>query len=178
MTVEQIHWFQSDLEGTAELERVTLVAESLYDHLVLPSVAAEIAQANQPGASSALVQSVFLSEAERLGFRSEARGLFQGYPTAALRPDYYLPMPEHGTGILLEVERGKTTINNMDFLDFWKCHICSEADHLVLLVPQLLKQNKDKPQTSKPFNTVRNRLGSFFETSNYTNVRSCWLFGY
>ena len=24
----------------------------------------------------------------------------------------------------MEVERGKTTTNNKDFLDFWKCHLC------------------------------------------------------
>ena len=44
------------------------------------------------------------------------------------------------SGILLEVERGKTTINNMDFLDFWKCHLCEHAHYLFLLVPQELRQ--------------------------------------
>lgn len=178
MTIELASWFQSQLAGTQELLEVTEVTTALHDHLTLPRVEAEIEIANQPGASSALVQSVFLSEAERLGFKSEAKGLFAGYPTAAVRPDYYRPMPSHRSGILLEVERGKTTINNMDFLDFWKCHICSEAHHLIVLVPQILKQNTHKPQTTKPFNAVSKRLGSFFEPENYTNVRSCWLFGY
>ena len=178
MTIEVASWFQSHLAGTQELLEVTEVTTALRDHLNLPTIQTELEIANQPGASSALVQSVFLTEAVRLEFRSEAKGLFAGYPTAAVRPDYYRPMPSHRSGILLEVERGKTTINNMDFLDFWKCHICSEAHHLILLVPRVLKQNADKPQTTKPFNAVSKRLGSFFQPENYTNVRSCWLFGY
>ena len=32
----------------------------------------------------------------------------------------------------MEVERGKTTTNNMDLLDIYKCHICEEANHLFL----------------------------------------------
>ena len=35
----------------------------------------------------------------------------------------------------MEVERGKTTTNNMDLLDIYKCHICEEANHLFLFVP-------------------------------------------
>ena len=27
----------------------------------------------------------------------------------------------------MEVEREKTTINNMDLLDVWKCHICEKC---------------------------------------------------
>ena len=50
-------------------------------------------------------------------------------------------MPIGESGIILEVERGKTTINNMDLLDFWKCHICSYAHGLYLLVPTELRQN-------------------------------------
>ena len=52
---------------------------------------------------------------------------------------YYLDLDE--TGIILEVERGKTTINNMDLLDFWKCHICVHAHYLILVVPVELRQN-------------------------------------
>lgn len=72
--------------------------------------------ANQPGRSSGEVQNVFLKQARELGFRDESKGLFKEY-TSALRPDYFLPLAD--TGIILEVERGKTTINNLDLLDFW-----------------------------------------------------------
>jgi hypothetical protein len=99
------------------------------------------------------------------------------YANRAVRPDYFLPLPEHGTGVLLEVERGKTTINNMDFLDFWKCHLCDHANHLSLLVPQELRQHEGM-SPRREYNAVINRLSSFFEPRNYTNVRSLWILGY
>src|SRR3974390_1509274 len=98
MAIELVSWFQSQLAGTQELLEVRGVATALYDYLALPATETAVEIANQPGASSALVQSVFLSEAERLGFRSEATGLFAGYLTAALRPDYYRPMIAHRSG--------------------------------------------------------------------------------
>lgn len=178
MAVELVSWAQAEFEGTDELAVVAEVATALHRHLLLPDTQAQLDEANQPRRSSAAVQGVFLREARDLGFRSEAVGLFAGYATTALRPDYYRPLPEHDSGVLLEVERGKTTINNMDLLDFWKCHICDAAHHLFLMVPQVLRQNAEKPQTSRPFNAVIKRLEAFFEPGNYTNVRSCWIFGY
>jgi len=94
---------------------------------------------------------------------------------SALRPDYFMPVGD--TGIILEVERGKTTINNMDLLDFWKCHICTQAHYLFLLVPTALRQNLTMPARNE-FVAVSKRLATFFEPSNYTNVRGLFLFGY
>lgn len=91
------------------------------------------------------------------------------------RPDYFMPLD--GTGILLEVERGKTTIHNMDLLDFWKCHICASADYLFLLVPRELRQNETM-SPRREYVTVAKRLATFFEAGNYTNVRGLCLFGY
>lgn len=42
------------------------------------------------------------------------------------------------SGIILEVERGKTLMNNMDLLDMWKCHICEHARYLFSIVPKAL----------------------------------------
>ena len=100
--------------------------------------------------------------------------MFSAYESA-LRPDYFREIG--GTGVILEVERGKTTINNMDLLDFWKCHICQHAHYLILLVPIELRQNETM-SPRREFATVRNRLASFFEPGNYTNVRGLFLFGY
>ncbi|GAA4742212.1 hypothetical protein GCM10025783_11900 [Amnibacterium soli] len=147
-------------------------------HLRDPEAQRLIDEVNQPGRSSGEVQATILGRAASLGFRSEARGLFSDYSTPGLRPDYFLELPAHETGILLEVERGKTTINNMDLLDFWKCHICVTADHLFLMVPQRLQQNLDASRITRPFDYVKKRLPTFFSGSNYTNVRSAWLFGY
>lgn len=166
---------QSQVLGSSEYAAVHALADALYEHLESVEVAAAILAANQPGRSSAEIQSIFLDHAKQLGFSDESKGLFAGYVTSALRPDYYLPLD--GTGVLIEVERGKTTINNMDLLDFWKCHICEHAHYLILLVPTELRQN-DTMSPRREFATVRNRLSSFFEEGNYTNVRGLFLFGY
>lgn len=120
------------------------------------------------------MQTVFLAEARKLGFTSEARGLFASYQSA-LRPDYYKPVD--ATGILLEVERGKTTINNMDLLDFWKCHICDHANYLFLMVPLELRQNPTM-RPRREYAAVARRLETFFRPGNATNVRGLVLIGY
>lgn len=177
MSVATQHFVQEAYRTGAEFAAVCRVAQSLSQHLNTPATQARIAEANRPGLSSSHVQAVFLAEAERLGFRNEAQGLFADYRSRHVRPDYHLSLPEYQTGILMEVERGKTTINNMDFLDFWKCHLCPDAHHLFMLVPQELRQN-DAMAPRREFTSVCNRMSSFFEPRNYTNVRSLWVFGY
>ncbi len=105
-----------------------------------------------------------------MGFQSEKKGLFKEYHTPNLRPDYYLKLDKGG--ILLEVERGKTIMNNMDLLDIWKCHICEEANHLFLVVPIQISH------TPNCFNYVVRRLETFFKESNYINIDSVSIFGY
>jgi hypothetical protein len=113
---------------------VNAVAKSLLDHLNTPEAQDLLALANLPGQSSAMVQGSFNVFATDLGFVDESKGLFEAYKNRAVRPDYFRRMRD--TGILMEVERGKTTTNNMDFLDFWKCHLCEHANYLFLMVPQ------------------------------------------
>ncbi|HLL51943.1 MAG TPA: hypothetical protein VK447_00270 [Myxococcaceae bacterium] len=177
MPVISQHFVQDPYRDSAEFEEVSRIARALEGHLNTPDAQARIAEANKPGLSSAHVQAVFLDEAQRLGFRNEAQGLFADYKNRHVRPDYHLPLRHHATGILMEVERGKTTINNMDFLDFWKCHLCPDAHHLFMLVPSELRQNNEMAPR-REFDIVRNRMSAFFEPRNYTNVRSLWIFGY
>lgn len=177
MAVATQHFVQEPYRSSAEFAEVSRIARALHQHLNTPDAQALLAEANRPGASSALVQAAFLAEAQRLGFQHEAQGLFGDYRNRHVRPDYHLPLPQHVTGILMEVERGKTTINNMDFLDFWKCHLCPHAHHLFMLVPQELRQN-EQMAPRREFTAVCNRMSSFFEPRNYTNVRSLWVFGY
>ena len=113
--VERADFVQEDYGASEEWKEVRTVADALTSHLDTDEVAALIVEANQPGQSSAFVQAVFLQEAVSLGFRDERKGLFSAYESA-LRPDYFKEVG--GTGVILEVERGKTTINNMDALDF------------------------------------------------------------
>lgn len=158
-----------------ELNEVINCVDTLLSCLNEDDILDRINKANQPGTSSAEVQAVFIEQAKKLGFSSEKTGLFSKYKTSGLRPDYFKKMGE--TGILFEVERGKTIHNNMDMLDLWKCHICEEADYLFLLVPKALKQNAvGKPQNT--FRTVCNRLEAFFIKGNYVNVKAVFIFGY
>ncbi len=77
--------------------------------------------------------------------------------------------------VLVEVERGKTIDNNMDMLDFWKCHIHESAAHLILVVPVWYQISKSLQAT---FPRVCRRLEPMFEPRNYTNVRSLNIVGY
>lgn len=157
-----------------EFSQVAAVATRLHAHLNSAPALARIEAANRPKASSAEVQGAFREFVVDLGFECESKGMFADYESA-LRPDYYLRIGS--TGVLLEVERGKTTINNMDLLDFWKCHLCPYAHYLFLVVPRALRQNPEmKPRNE--FELVTRRLKTFFTPRNVTNVRGLFIFGY
>lgn len=167
-------YVQPEYEGSDEHRAVQAISDQLLEHLNTAEALELMQLANLPGVSSADVQETFLPFAAELGFTSEAKGLFLEYGNK-LRPDYFLPVASNG--ILLEVERGKTTTNNMDLLDFWKCHLCRHADYLFLMVPQALKHN-DAMTPKKEYNSVIKRLDTFFVEGNQTNVRAVHIFGY
>jgi hypothetical protein len=166
---------RSDKQQEDSFLAASRIADQLLVHLNDSTVLDRLTSANVPRASSALIQNAFLEFARELGFRDESKGLFSSYETSGLRPDYFLDLGS--TGIILEVERGKTTINNMDLLDFWKCHLCSRANYLFLMVPKELRQNGEMAPR-REYATVKKRLSTFFVPRNYTNVWGLWLFGY
>ena len=174
MGVELITFVQPTYSDTEEWREVERIARLLLDLLNREDTIQAINNANRPGTSSAKVQAAFRPSAESLGFHSEKSGLFSD-SIAGLRPDYFLILDD--VGVILEVERGKTTTNNMDLLDFWKCHICGVASYLFLLVPRALQHNPTMTP-KKEFRTVQRRLAQFFEPGNYTNVRGLCLYGY
>jgi hypothetical protein len=174
MAISLNKYVQEPLKASDEWKQVAALADDLKAHLSTDDALARIHDANQPGQSSAAVQATFGEFVRDLGFESEKIGLF-GAAEFALRPDYFLALGD--TGILLEVERGKTTINNMDLLDFWKCHLCRHAHYLFLLVPLALRQNPTMSPRNE-FAAVSRRMQSFFVAGNYTNVRGLCLFGY
>jgi len=138
-------------------------------------IKAKIAEVHKFGASSHKIQKSILSDMEQLGFASEKQGLFANFKVSGIRPDYYKDVP--GGGILFEVERGKTIANNMDLLDVWKTHICLQAKHLFLMVPNLRVTEKGKSQ--KIFTTVENRVETFFlNETTPIDVNTVHLFGY
>ena len=174
MQIEHATLRKTDQRSAAAFAATEGVAKNLLSYLNELEVLERIALVHKLGASSVEVQKAVLPGVEALGFTAEKKGLFQKYAVPALRPDYYLKIED--TGILLEVERGKTTTNNMDLLDFWKCHICDHADYLFLLVPQA-RQSKNG-SVMRHFKQVQNRLSTFFVSKNYANVEAVFLFGY
>lgn len=172
--VEVAHFIQAPYRESTEWQEVSSLAAHLLSALNSPDTLAAIERANRPRAPSHAVQDAVRGSAEALGFRSEAAGLF-ATSIPGLRPDYFTQLGQ--AGILLEVERGKTTTNNMDLLDFWKCHISGFAQYLFLLVPKALQHN-ERMAPKKEFASVRRRLAQFFEPGKYTNVRGLCVFGY
>lgn len=166
---------QKEILSSAEFLEVQCIANELLGILNQENISKKINLANQPANKSQMVQKAFEEEAVKLGFTSEKKGLFSEYKTPALRPDYF--KKTETSGILFEVERGKTTQNNMDILDLWKCHICKEASYLFLMVPKELRQN-NKGGFQRTFNMVCNRIEPFYYEGNYTNVKATFVFGY
>jgi hypothetical protein len=174
-TTDSKKYVQSSFKKSIEWQQVSSIADRLLIWCNDKSVREKIAKANLPETNSKEVQNVLLPKAKDLGFSSEAKGLFSDYKTSALRPDYYCAI---GTsGIILEVERGQTTANNNDLRNFWKCHICKEANYLFLFVPKELRHNYEMTPRNQ-YEKVKNRLESFFTDENYTNVRGLVIFGY
>jgi hypothetical protein len=174
MAVEFAVLKKKDVESLESFTRANAMAEELLEYLEQEKTQQQILERHILGASSALIQDLVLEKAKALGFEDEKRGLFANYAVPALRPDYFCQMGD--SGILLEVERGKTTTNNMDLLDFWKCHICEHAEYLFLLVPQ--KRTSANGSVLWHFKQVERRLGVFFKPKNYVNVNAVHLFGY
>jgi len=164
-----------DLKSMPELIEVVKTAQAVLEILNRKSIQEKISQAHVFGASSHTIQKAILPQMLELGFSSEKKQLFSEYKVGGLRPDYYKPLAKGG--ILFEVERGKTIANNMDLLDVWKTHICKEANHLFLLVPNI-RVSKNQNQ-AKIFPSVKNRIETFFnENISAIDVDSVHLFGY
>ena len=85
--------------------KVAAIAHKLRECLDRDEAQLELKSRHVFGASSHAIQEVILKDATALGFHSEKKGLFGGYPVAQLRPDYYMAVED--SGILLEVERGR-----------------------------------------------------------------------
>lgn len=154
------------------LELVRALAEEFWSALDSEPIREALGAIASVGGTTHQVDAVVRPHAETLGFSSQRATLFTGYPIA-LRPDWYRPLD--GSGVLLEIERGKTVTNNMDLLDLWKWNICRHADHLFLIVPQVVRRTSG---IERVYPRVVTRLPTFFEPGNETNVQSVAIFGY
>ena len=168
-------FLRPNLAESQNLIETLKVSKEVREILENEEVRNAIAEVHKFGASSHTVQKSIINEMDSLGFVSEKKGLFASYKVSGIRPDYFKSI--EGGGILFEVERGKTIANNMDLLDVWKTHLCFEAKHLFLMVPNVRVTEKGGSQ--KIFNTVENRIETFFlKESKPIVVNSVHLFGY
>jgi hypothetical protein len=168
-------FIRPSLADSENLNETLIASRQVNEILNDQKVVEAISEVHKFGASSHTVQKSILLQMESLGFVSEKKGLFASYKVSGIRPDYFKPLP--GGGILFEVERGKTIANNMDLLDVWKTHLCLEAKHLFLMVPNIRVTEKGGSQ--KIFRTVENRIETFFlNKSTPIDVNSVHLFGY
>ncbi len=166
---------KNEVELTEDFLIVSNIAAELEEFLNQDQTQKQIDETHKLHAKSGEIQKILIEKAHELGFQSEKNGLFKNYKRTSLRPDYYKPLNSLN-GIIMEVERGKTTINNMDMLDVWKCHICENANYLFLIIPKIRQNNKGG--SSPTFNTVVKRLESFFIKKNYLNIDAIFIFGY
>jgi hypothetical protein len=98
------------------------------------SVLVRIAAAHVPSRDASGVQEAVAAVLLASGFEFEKQGLFRDVEVPGLRPDLF----HEGLGILGEFERGGPLTNNRDLLDFYKVHICAQARHLFLFLPQTI----------------------------------------
>ena len=174
MTAELKILSKSQKSRPYEFHEVEELAQALLAYMRHPQVEAQISKKHKLNAKSIEIQNILLKKADELGFKSEKKGLFNSSPTRRLRPDFYRSVGK--SGVIMEVERGKTIENNMDVLDIWKTHICTDADYLFIVVPQI----RSSANGSRRFvyKQVCNRLEPFFQPENYINVEAVFVFGY
>jgi hypothetical protein len=165
-------FFKDNMPFPSEFKEVKEYARKLYDFINEPKNRTIIEEKHKLNAKSQEIQEIISPKLQELGFESEKKGLFKEYQ---LRPDYYKKLSEN-TGIIVEVERGRTLPNNMDLIDIWKCHLCKEANYLFLVVPIIRQNKKGKPEPT--YVKVVERLQSFFLKENYINVDALFIFGY
>lgn len=158
----------------AERKEVSRIAKQLCDYLADEKVRYEIDQIHKLNGNSQQIQIVLEKELLEIGFEREKKGLFKECTVPSLRPDSYMKVGK--SGILVEIERGKTIANNMDLLDVWKCHLCTKADFLFLVVP--CERKNHKGQVTRAFDRASRRVATFFQSENYINVEAVYLFGY
>ena len=169
MTIKVSRYFKTNINEKIKKE-VLKTAKDIESYLDNKPVNDRIKKANTKGTSSQIIQEIIEEIAKPLGFTDEKQGLFKKYSNSGLRPDFYKKLGK--TGILMEVERGKTTTNNMDLLDIYKCHICEEASHLFLFVPIEVSHTKNI------YKNVCKKVSNFFIKKNYLNIDSIIVYGY
>jgi hypothetical protein len=150
-------------------------------HAALVSVSNEIESVHRWRAKSDDIQSLFFPWlCERFKVSLESVEGFEGTTTSRNRPDAQIWLDEAGTRrVLVEVERGGTVTNNHDLKDLWKAHLSPLTQHLFLVVPNSIEDERGNPRSDQAFLRCSARLQSFFiNRRTEVDVWSVHLFGY
>ena len=172
MPIEYVELMKEEIQSAASFKSAQAIAITLRDFMNRPEIEEDILRKDICGANGTEIENVILPCTRELGFEAEKTRLFAKYECRNLRPDYF----QRQVGIRLEVERGKTVMNNMDLLDIWKCNICEQARYLFLIIPKARRNRKGG--SAKQFHLTQNRMTSFFRKENQVNVDAVFLFGY
>ena len=157
---------QKNFENTKAYEDMICDSESISNFIKIKKK--QLYLLNKKGVSSKKIQDfVYKGVVKRLGYSYEKKQDF-------CIPDFI--KIKGSFGIIIEVERGKTINNNMDFIDFWKCHINKKANMLILIVPERVPRADDKSMNI--YSSVASRMEPFFKKKNYTNVRALSIISY
>jgi hypothetical protein len=92
---------------SASRKQLQEIANKLQMTISQPDFQEKIDKSHKLYANSQAIQDILLPVLQDLGFKSEKRGLFSNYQVSSLRPDFYKKIGM--TGIIVEVERGRTT---------------------------------------------------------------------
>jgi len=103
MGVEIRIFIQETYKETAEWEEIEGIANKFYDYLTRSETQEMLKLHNIPGAVSQSIEEIITPYAEKLGFTSQKKGLFEGYKVSKLTPDYYRPIIDTGIIILLSI---------------------------------------------------------------------------
>lgn len=166
-----IRQFVLDSKVVTPMHRVAAAAAGLIAHRLSELWgSSDYIDATAHGASSQKIQHLIGANLATLGFQPEVTSRVG---LAEFRADFALV--DGQDGVLVEIERGKTTDNNMDMLDLWKAHVHGTAHHLILVVPVWYRTTK---QVKRSFANVCRRMSPFFEAGFETNVHSLHVVGY
>jgi hypothetical protein len=97
---------------SGESKRVSSIAKQLKEYMGTDSFRSQIEKVHKLNGNSQEIQKLLEKKLVSLRFASEKKGLFIKCAVPSLRPDFYKKVGK--SGILVEIERGKTIANNME----------------------------------------------------------------
>jgi hypothetical protein len=167
-----------DETEAVEIGRVEQIAKDLLGEL--RRISDEIDRVHRWRAKSDDIQKLFFGWlADSYDIVTESTEGFEDTTVHRVRPDAQILLNLEGTRrILVEVERGGAVTNGHDLKDMWKAHLSPLVQHLFLVVPNSINDEKGAPRSDQAFLRSTARLSSFFrDCRTEVDVLSVHVFG-